>query len=86
METPDLTGPEIAEWLESDEGEAWSRSLHNHRASFRMSDVGIVQIKPLYDPGAGTRMDMQKGTVWWHAGWPQKLIEIKGTTTPPECI
>jgi hypothetical protein len=86
METPEPSGPEIAEWLESDEGEAWSRNLHYHPAAFRMPEVGIAQIKPLYDPGAGTRMDMRKDTVWWHAGWPQELIEIKVTTTPPECI
>jgi hypothetical protein len=89
METPgDLTAPEIIAWLESVPGEEWSRRTHMSHATFSMSWSGIASIKPMWDAGATRRMNLSDPgeDIYWHVGFPQRLVRIKPSRTPPENI
>jgi hypothetical protein len=63
METSALEGRELTAWLESPEGEAWSRATHS--SVTRYSHAVLVDVKddhPAKCPGDGS--DMQLTNQW----------------------
>jgi len=95
MESP-YTPAQIIRWLESEDGEEWSRGIHFSYASFHMCYAGIYQIKPLDDPGAASHMDLSRDdNIWWdvfvcnsdvRGERVMTLALIKGSAIPPECV
>jgi hypothetical protein len=79
----ELEPGEVKSWLESGEGEMWSRWTHNsirHHAIVELLDDRVR-------PHAIAHMNFGQSGCWWHAlDLDDSFIRIDGSDLPPEHV